>query len=139
MYECLTRLLPQFSGGEAFGEWVADHEGKGTLDDSVRFPFVDYGDAVLELEQAIYDFEKLHPEFELKRFNDILAASGIDWAAESMSDADVSALDGRTVAALILGAMRADRFCEGALLEFCESGCIARWLGRLKEIDEMAN
>lgn len=44
-------------------------------------------------------------------------------------------LDARTVLALLIGAIRADRFCEGALLGFMKSGAIQRWLGRLKELD----
>lgn len=53
-----------------------------------------------------------------------------------MSIADVSELDGRTVIALLVGAMRADRFSDGAFLGFCKNGSIIRWLERLKAIDE---
>ena len=52
-----------------------------------------------------------------------------------MESADVSALDGQTVMALLVGAVRAERFCDGALLGFLESGCVERWLRRLREID----
>lgn len=38
--------------------------------------------------------------------------------------------------ALLLGAVRAERFCDGALLGFFEDGSIRRWLVRLREIDE---
>lgn len=55
-----------------------------------------------------------------------------------MSEADVSELDGQAVIALLLGAVRADRFCEGALLGFFEDGSVKRWLLRLKEVDEAA-
>ena len=37
--------------------------------------------------------------------------------------------------ALLLGAVRAERFCDGALLGFFEDGSIRRWLLRLREID----
>ena len=53
-----------------------------------------------------------------------------------MEGADVSALDGKTVMALLVGAVRAERFCDGALLGFLETGCIGRWLQRLRQIDE---
>ena len=53
-----------------------------------------------------------------------------------MSEADVSNADGKLVMALLVGALRADRFCEGALLGFLKDGSVARWLERLKEIDE---
>ena len=53
-----------------------------------------------------------------------------------MSEADVSSLDGQCIMALIMGAVRAERFCDGALLRFFREGCIRKWLERLKEIDD---
>ena len=44
---------------------------------------------------------------------------------------------GQCVMALIVGAVRAERFCDGALLTFFTDGSIRRWLERLKEINEM--
>ena len=52
-----------------------------------------------------------------------------------MSEADVSKLDAQCVMALIVGAVRAERFCDGALLGFFKDGSIQKWLTRLKEID----
>ena len=52
-----------------------------------------------------------------------------------MENADVSNLDGNTVMAMLMGVIRADRFSEGTLLSFCESGHIIQWLKRLLEID----
>ena len=37
--------------------------------------------------------------------------------------------------ALIMAAVRAERFCDGALKEFFENGSIEKWLLRLKELD----
>lgn len=53
-----------------------------------------------------------------------------------MEKADVSKLDSQAVMALLLGAVRAERFCDGALLSFLESGAILRWLERLRVIVE---
>jgi hypothetical protein len=52
-----------------------------------------------------------------------------------MQKADVSVLDGKCIMALLLGAVRSERFCDGALLSFFKSGAIAKWLLRLKELD----
>lgn len=41
-----------------------------------------------------------------------------------MSAKDVSVLDGKCVMAMLLGAVRAERFCDGALLGFFKKGCI---------------
>ncbi|MGI5892248.1 MAG: DUF6508 domain-containing protein [Bacillota bacterium] len=135
MYESLTSLLPKLQGAE-FGEWIIDRENAGSPEHPKQFPFVAYGRSVTDLENAIYRFIDEHKEMELTRYVDILEEANIKWDAPSMKYADVSALDGRTVMALLVGAVRAERFCDGALLAFCEGGNIAKWLQRLKELDE---
>ena len=84
---------------------------------------------------AIYRFVDEHKEMQLNRYSDILEEATIRWDSASMRDADVSGLDGRTVVALLLGAVRAERFCDGALLDFCTDGCVVKWLRRLEDID----
>lgn len=135
MYESLTTLIPVLAT-DNFGEWIIDKENDGTPDPPIQWPFVNYGEAVRKLEEEIYRFDEEYPEFGLKRYGDILNASGIEWGTESMQRADVSSLDGKTVMALLLGAVRAERFCDGALLGFCKDGSVLKWLERLKELDE---
>ena len=72
---------------------------------------------------------------ELHNYGAILEANGIEWGTRSMEAANVSNMDAQVVLALLLGAIRAERFCDGALLGFLESGAILRWLKRLQEID----
>ena len=100
-------------------------------------PFVNYSRLVREVEDAIYDFEQMHPEYGLNRYSSILEANGIEWGMDSMSAKDVSVLDGKCIMAMLMGAVRAERFCDGALLGFFKKGCIKKWLERLKEIDEL--
>lgn len=135
MFESLTKYLPQLTEGQHYGDWVIDRESKGTLDDPIDAPFVDYGETATDIENAVYSFVDGHPEFELADYNDILEKNGLEWTSESMASADVSALDGQAVMALLLGAVRAERFCDGALLGFFDQGCIRRWIERLREID----
>ena len=71
----------------------------------------------------------------LNHYSDILKANGIEWGMDSMATAVIENLDAKCVLAMILGAVRAERFCDGALLGFFENGSIARWLERLKELD----
>ena len=135
MFESLTKHLPAIENAEGFGNWVVDRGSKGTMDDPIKVPYVNYGTTVADVEQAIYDFVDEHPEYELTHYRDILERNGLDWGSQAMSGADVSELDGQAVMALLLGAVRAERFCDGALLGFFGDGSMRRWLLRLKEID----
>ena len=136
MFESLTRFIPLLEGD--FGTWVVDHEHDGTAEDPICLPFVEYSQTVSALESSVMSFVDNHQELCLTQYSDILKRAGLDWGSESMEGADVSALDGTTVMALLVGAVRAERFCDGAFLGFLESGCIERWLRRLRQIDETA-
>ena len=135
MFESLTRFIPLLDREGNFGAWVVDHEHAGTADDPICFSFAEYSRTVSALESSVMSFVDNHPELCLTRYADILERAGLDWGSESMEGADVSALDSKTVMALLVGAVRAERFCDGALLGFLESGCIERWLQRLRQID----
>lgn len=121
MFESLTKHLPAIENAEGFGNWVVDRESKGTMNDPIKMPYVNYGTTVADVEQAIYDFVDEHPEYELAHYRDILERNGLEWGSQAMSGADVSELDGQTVMALLLG--------------FFGDGSMRRWLLRLKEID----
>lgn len=135
MYEQLTAFLDELPTTE-YGRWHYDQENDGSPEHPFQLPFVIYNPIVTKLVKAIQQFVGDHPDMELTRYGEILEQSGIKWELESMSCADVSTLDGRSVVALLVAAMRAERFCDGTLLGFCEDGSIRRWLLRLKEIDQ---
>lgn len=92
--------------------------------------------AMSAYEDTVYDFVFNHREMELNRYQDILKESGISWGWDSMVNADETALDGRTVMALLFAAIRMDRFCDGATSDFFKEGYVKRWLERLRAIDE---
>lgn len=120
---------------DSIGEWIIDKENDGSREHPIQMPFVAYSPVVSQFEKAVYDFEEDNPEFGLNRYGDILANCGVQWETESMSTVDVSKLDGQGVMALIMAAVRAERFCDGALKEFFENGSIEKWLRRLKELN----
>ena len=97
--------------------------------------FVNYSEVIHRFIDDVYKFNDDNNDFELNRYGEILKQNGLEWNAKSMSEADVSHLDAKCVMALIIGAVRAERFCDGALLSLFEDGSIRRWLERLKEID----
>ena len=136
LYKSLTDFLPMLENDKV-GDWVIDRVNDGTPEHPIQMPVVNYTKIVRKIEDAIYDFEQIHPEYELNRYGNILKANGIEWGMDSMSDKDVSELDGKCVMAMLMGAVRAERFCDGALLGFFKKGCIKKWLERLKKIDEL--
>ena len=135
MYERLTKYLLEFPGDEK-GMWIIDRENDGTLEYPIQMPYVNYSKLVRNFTADVYSFVEAHEEMELNRYSDILEANGIKWRRDSMSAVSVENLDAKCVLALILGAVRAERFCDGALLRFFENGSIARWIERLKELDK---
>lgn len=45
-----------------------------------------------------------------------------------MSEADTTRLDAKCVMAIITGAVRTERFCDGVLLGFFKDGSIRKWV-----------
>ncbi len=79
-------------------------------------------------------FIDAHKDMELTSYQDILKNNNIEWDLESMKNDDISNLNVKCILALIMGANRAKRVCDGSLLDFFESGCILKWLERLNNI-----
>ena len=130
MFEVLTNYIERIKDNP-IGEWI-DKASDGTA----CMSFVRYSEVVRRLEQAVYNFKDEHPEYELARYGWIMEKSGIDPGKGVVSTVDVSEKNAQCVLALIIGAFRAERFCDGALMSTFENGSMERWLRRLKEIDE---
>ena len=134
-FENLTKYLPHLDE-DKFGTWAIDHKNDGTPECPIQMPFVNYSEMVHHFIDDVYDFSDKNSDFELTRYGDVLNQNGLEWGSKSMSDADVSKLDAQCIMALIMGAVRAERFCDGALLGFFKDGSIQKCLERLKEIDD---
>ena len=134
MFERLTAILPRL-GNDAYAT-LPEQTGDGSEENPYIWLHYIYNDAVRSLIEESMRFVSEHEEMDLYDYQGILRAAGIRWESDALEKADVSGLDGRTVMAMVVAVVRAERFCDGALLEFCENGCIRRWLERLKEIDE---
>jgi hypothetical protein len=134
-FEQLLKYIPLIQEDKC-GEWIIDKENDGTPEHPFHMPFVHYSQTVDSFHEDLYKFCEEHPEYEHTRYGETLDANGLKWSTESMEAADVSKLSAKCVIALLIGAVRAERFCDGALLSFFNSGCILRWLERLKTIDE---
>lgn len=134
-FEPLTKYIPLIKS-DNIGEWVVDRVNDGTPEHPIQMPYVNYSKTVDFFHDDLFNFCALHPEFEHVKYSETLEACGIKWSGESMKSADVLTLDANCVIALLVGAVRAERFSDGALLDFFNSGSILHWLERLKELDE---
>lgn len=101
-----------------------------------QIAFVIYSITVDRLADDIYKFAKESNEIVPSKYAEILQANGIECGYDSMMKADASELDAQCILALLIASLRAERFCDGALLEFIKNGAVIRWLKRLQELDE---
>lgn len=129
-FDILTKYISLIQS-DSIGEWIIDNENDGTPEHPIQMPFVDYSEIVRNFIDDVYNFEESNKDMELTRYGDILKENGIEWGTESMENADVSNLNAQCVLALIMGAVRAERFCDGALFDFFKNGYILKWLKRL--------
>ena len=134
-YSALTKYINLLKNDNA-GEWICDKENDGSSERPMHLPFVIYSITVNNLADDIYKFAKESDEIVPGKYADILNANGIEWGYDSMMKADASELDAQCILALLIASLRAERFCDGALLEFIKNGAVARWLKRLQELDE---
>ena len=128
MYEQLTEFLPIL--GEVYGNWAEINVKQPSM------PFVVYETAARQLIDAIRDYVQQHNEYA--DYGQILQKAGIEWNYDSMSEADASILDGKTIVALLIGAVQAEKFCDGTFLGLLKQGCIIRWLGKLERKSKTA-
>ena len=134
-YSALTKYINLLKN-DIVGEWSCDKENDGSSERPMHLPFVIYSITVKKLADDIYKFAKESDEIVPGKYADILNANGIEWGYDSMMQADASELDAQCILALLIASLRAERFCDGALLEFIKSGAVTRWLKRLHELDE---
>ena len=131
----LTAFIPILKR-DTFGEWIVDKENDGTPEHPFHMPFVHYTEAVDRFIETLYSFCEAHPEYEHTRYGETLDQYRSESGVKDLTEADVSHAEAKLVIALLIGAVRADRFCEGALLDLCKNGSIVRWLERLEAIDK---
>lgn len=128
-YEILTKYIELLSD-DNFGEWFSNKETDDTTECSPQFPFFMYTEAVRALIEDILQFAEQN---DMKNYGEVLERSGIEWSAEAMSKTDTKALPKETIFALLLAAVRAERFCDGVLLELLKNGSVQRWLRALED------
>jgi ADP-ribosyl-[dinitrogen reductase] hydrolase len=136
-FKVLTKYIGKFSVTDSFGEWVIDHENDGILEHPIQMPFVNFNELVDLFVEEFYQFSESYPEYQLTSYSSILESNGFNWDDAAIGNADEASLDAQCILALIMGAIRAERFCEGTLLSFFKDGSIVKWLKRLKSFDAL--
>ncbi len=126
-FKVLTKYIDEFAADSPYGTWLRGGENE--------WSFVGYDRLVIKFEDEFDQFAESHPEYQLTSYGEILDRNGLKWDNAQMRKATTDNLDAQCVLALIMGAIRAERFCNGALLEFFNDGYILKWLKRLREID----
>lgn len=134
-YSALTKYINLLENDNV-SEWIVDKENDGSSERPMHLPFVSYSIAVNNLADDIYKFAKESDEIVPSKYAEILQANGIEWGYDSMMKGDASVLDAQCILALLIASLRAERFCDGALLEFIKNDAVIRWLKRLQELDE---
>ena len=139
-FEALTALLESLENNTPYGEWVIDQTHKGAGEDPKQQPYVRYADTVFQLINAVHAFSADHPEYQLlEAYQKILTDRGLKWNHKVLESADFEALDDAGVLAVLMGIVRGERFCDGAILSALNKGTIQKGLLRLKQIDEAAD
>ncbi|MCY7537996.1 DUF6508 domain-containing protein [Bacillus pumilus] len=129
-FEILTKYIPMFQE-DHIGEWVIDQENDGTAERPIQMPFVNYSETVQRFIEDVYTFAEQHQELELTRYREILKENGIEGGPNDMEHVNISNLNAQCVLALMMEVVRAERFSEGAILNFFKSGAIVKCLRRL--------
>ena len=132
-FKPLTDFIDGLSS-ESPGEWV---KGKKLPNGSIQLGYVNYSELVVSFIEKFYAFSKAHPEYNLTNYKEILEENTVKWDADDMRLINPKKLNAQCILALIMGAICADRFCEGALLGFLEDGSMVKWLEQLKKIEGM--
>ena len=105
---------------------------KGTREDPIPFPHIEYSEAVHKLIKAVYNFHKANPDYDLFNYMGILNCNG--YTDINVNTIDVSEMDDKCLMALFMALIRGERFCDGLILDALEEGAVQRWLERLRTI-----
>lgn len=131
-YELLTKYIHVFENGN-FGEWFIDKENDGSMEHPIQMPYVMYSKTIDDFIDDVHRFVDLHEDMGLTDYRKAIADRGIDMS--EAKQADITNIDAIGLCALIVANVRAERFCDGAILRSCKDGTFIKWLNRLKELD----
>lgn len=130
-FQELTKYIKEFEK-EDFGRWC---EQKGKTDQTLELPYVDYSVTVDNFIHSVANFSKENPDLDLANYRDILEQQSIG-VDQEFGQKQIGKLDDQTILALIVNAIRTDKFDEGFLLRTLKRGQITVWLKELQRRDK---
>ena len=119
---------------DSHGKWHGGIEDKQPEDNTFQMPFVAYTEIAHKLIFEIQDFVDQNPDYELRSYVKVLKERNIEFSQEAFNKVDLDNLDAQGVMAMLVGLMRAERFCEGAFLKNLQNGFIVKCIKRLEII-----
>ncbi len=128
IYHNLISYIDRFADGD-YGEWSNPKE-KDTSETQYILPYFIHSNKTIAFVKEIYRVSK---ELGIKNYKDVMKKNGIDCKFE---DIDFSKLNSEGIIAILLFVVRGDRFVEGMLEGWLESGRINKLLEKLKELEE---
>ena len=131
----LTRFLKIFGQANSFGTWIIDRKSAGTAEDPIQMPFIDYSEEVCNFMKVMHDFADEYSACDLHHYKAILEEYGL--GRMPLEEADASDLDSSCILAMLMAAVRGERFCEGLLESLLQKGRIQVWLERLKDCEQL--
>lgn len=133
-FDLLTKYLSLLDGDQ-FGEWNPIHKDRVEKVDTFIMPYVNYSETIKDFIRDVYRFADSHIDFDLNQYNRILQDHCIDLTS-NWQTIDISSLDAQCLTALIMGAIRTERFCDGTILGLLEGGYLQAWLGQLQKFEQ---
>lgn len=138
-YKVLTKYIGKIEFAEAledrFGREFIDIIHKESKEKPYSMSYLNLNDLVESFVQEFYEFSHSHTEYKINEYHTILEKNGIKWEDKSMRNVDINSVDAECILALIMGTIRAERFCDGALLGFFKDGFMLELLKKLKSLD----
>lgn len=129
-YEIITKYLDYFKPENECGHWVFDHQHKGTKNDPIQAPFINY-------KSIIYDFinEFHHSALIDQDYIDHLHIKDL----RSLSIAEIKLLSEKELLTLLTWIIRGERFCDGLIDTKARNGTIQAILSALAAFDDQAD
>lgn len=119
---------------DSHGKWHGGIEDKQPENNTFQMPFVVYTEIAHRLIFEIQEFVDQNPDYELRSYGKVLKERNIEFSQEAFNKVDLDNLDAQGVMAMLVGLMRAERFCEGTFLKNLQSGFIVKCIQRLEMI-----